>query len=165
MIRKCIKGKIVNIKKKNIHERSNEKIMGSKIVLGRNKHASHRVHYVIYLVLSLWFMAITIASAEKEFTYKINFASNSINHWEIKNQVLETFDTVVYRVDKLYYDQVLKEGIQSFAITPNSQAAYHQNQITLTIGDGKGLVVEGTLENQCKIEIKRKSLLMKLLGK
>lgn len=115
--------------------------------------------------LACWLLALNILSATFDYTYEIRFASHSINHWEIKNQILSVYDNLTQRVSDEYKYEIISQGIEEFAITDDSKALLKHSRIVITIGDGEGLVVAGKFEPSCKVEVKKKSLLLTLLGK
>lgn len=143
----------------------NSKINNCATIRFKSNGRIFSLQHFVFIALSLWLLMLNIASANREFTYKVSFDSSSINHWETKNQIVEVHDRLTDSVKEEYYYEIISQGIKEFEIVKDSSAKLVNNQIIITLGDGKGLIVEGSFQKNCNVEVKRKSIIMDLFGK
>lgn len=120
----------------------------------------------IILLAAIWYTVLTVASnTTKQLQYEIHYASLNPNTFEIKQQVHQIYQELVGQVDTEYHIDMVRSAISQFEQIPNSKATLQGSVIQIVIGDGKGMVIRGSLESVCKAEVKKRSLVLELLGK
>lgn len=112
-----------------------------------------------------WLMTLQTISAPKQMTYEITYASNSVDLWEIKNEVISTFNDIIGYVNEAYYDELIQSSVSEFEHINDSQVSFANRKLSLVIGDGKGIKIQGSFNPTCQIEIKKKSFLLELFQK
>ncbi len=120
----------------------------------------------IILLAAIWYTVLTVASnTTKQLQYEIHYASLNPNTFEIKQQVHQIYQELVSQVDAEYQIDMVRSAISQFEQIPNSKATLQGSVIQIVIGDGKGMVIRGSLESVCKAEVKKRSMILELLGK
>ena len=120
----------------------------------------------IILLAAIWYTVLTVASnTTKQLQYEIHYASLNPNTFEIKQQVHQIYQELVSQVDAEYQIDMVRSAISQFEQIPNSEATLQGSVIQIVIGDGKGMVIRGSLESVCKAEVKKRSMILELLGK
>lgn len=120
----------------------------------------------IILLAALWYTVLTVASnTTKQLQYEIHYASLNPNTFEIKQQVHQIYQELVSQVDAEYQIDMVRSAISQFEQIPNSKATLQGSVIQIVIGNGKGMVIRGSLESVCKAEVKKRSMILELLGK
>ena len=120
----------------------------------------------IILLAAIWYTVLTVASnTTKQLQYEIHYASLNPNTFEIKQQVHQIYQELVSQVDAEYQIDMVRSAISQFEQIPNSKATLQGSMIQIVIGDGKGMVIRGSLESVCKAEVKKRSMILELLGK
>lgn len=120
----------------------------------------------IILLAAIWYTVLTFASnTTKQLQYEIHYASLNPNTFEIKQQVQQIYQELISQVDGEYQIDMVRSAISQFEQIPNSKAKLQGSVIQIVIGDGKGMMIRGSLESVCKTDVKKRSLVLELLGK
>lgn len=120
----------------------------------------------ILILAALWFMVLHVASnGTKQLQYEIRYASLNINTFEIKLQANQIYQDLVNQVDSEYHIDMVRSSIEQFEKIPDSKVTMQGSIVKIVIGDGKGMTIRGTFEPSCKVEVKKRSFVLELLGK
>ena len=118
------------------------------------------------IFVCFWLLMLNTTTKTNQLSYEITYASNRSDLWEIKNEVLQTFQSIVNHVDEEYYYELINSSLMSFENKiKDSTVSMKGSIISIVIGDGKGVKIRGTFNPSCKVDIKKKSVVIDLLDK
>ena len=120
---------------------------------------------IILCFLWLSILSLPIYSEPASITYKIIYDSSMKNVIEIHEEVLQKTAKLFAKSSQDSYETLMKAGYTSFTQS-DRVATYNNHQLTIIVGDGKGSVVEGNLneEGVCLPKVKPKSIFMEWLN-
>ena len=117
------------------------------------------------LICMLLFTVWNVSAQIEEPRYIIYFDSNNKSDLEIKKKVIETYDDLMEQVDEISHMSFLAEQTELFEFDNTMKAFFLNGTLKIVIGDGQGLVLEGTfIKESCDIEINKRSWLLELLS-
>lgn len=101
---------------------------------------SKKILMVILLVLTLTNMQ-TVARDETQYFKIYADSQNSQEAYRVKNALIEEFQSLVTGLDESQYHQAIEANL-----AVNERQTYQANTIIITLGDGQGVMLSGTLE-------------------
>ncbi len=117
------------------------------------------------IVLWLAFFTLQCSGESSPLRYQIMFDSNCQNEWEIKEQIFEIYEEIVYGLDPSSRPAWVLKNLDRFQICEEIQVEALQDQIKITIGDGKGTLISGEFDwAMCSNQVKPHSWLREVLG-
>lgn len=120
--------------------------------------------YVVFCCF--WFLVLTIGVTSKtqEMQYIIYNDSSNKQTYEIKNELLQRYADIVRGVHEESTVTLLLQNLDQFEWKEDIQAAWINNQLAITVGDGMGTIIHGDLESTsiCFPEARPKSLFAEL---
>ncbi len=119
----------------------------------------------IFIFLWLSFFIVSIQSDSVKLRYEIYFDSSINNEVEIKEELLEIYQSICLSVDKDLRTQIVSKNIELFKLDENFEVTIEKNTMVITIGNGKGTYLSGDFEGViCGKTVKPKSWILELFN-
>ena len=113
---------------------------------------------IIVLSCMLLFTVWNISAQSDEPRYILYFDSKSKSDLNVKKEIIKIYDDLMEQVDE-------SSRINLFELDENTKAFFLNGTLKIVIGDGQGLVLEGTfVKESCDIEVNKRSWLLELLN-
>lgn len=120
------------------------------------------------LVAFVWFsiLCIKVSSTTEAISYEIYMDTNREDLYEVKETLLQVYEDLMQGVKEESEALMIIHHLDRFAWEDNMQATWKNNRLVLIIGDGKGAMIEGTLQRNrlCIPEVKPKSIFQQWFG-
>ena len=117
-------------------------------------------NYKIY-----FFCIHTVLTNHNLRRYILYFDSKSKSDLNVKKEIIKIYDDLMEQVDESSRMSFLAEQINLFELDENTKAFFLNGTLKIVIGDGQGLVLEGTfVKESCDIEVNKRSWLLELLN-
>lgn len=114
---------------------------------------------VCLMVFAVW----NVRADQTEPEYIIRFDTESHDEIKVKNEVVAIYDEMMKQVSSTSRASLLAKNTELFEYRDDITAEYANGVLTVTVGDGKGFLLEGTFEKDgCQIEVNRKSWILEL---
>lgn len=119
-----------------------------------------------------WFMGIwagllsvtIICNSHSEISYTIRYDSDTQQTYALKEAVQETYQELVSGVHGSSQILMIMQNLSRFEVEKDVQATWRNGELQIIEGDGKGTVIEGSLEaySICLPQVQPRSLLEEL---
>lgn len=97
---------------------------------------------LMFVILGLFCMNMKAEAVSWEYRYHIiGDSQDSVNIYQVKNDLLVSFKELVEGLDESYYDQAI---LDQLAYSP-FPISYRNHTLYITLGDGNGKEISGEL--------------------
>lgn len=117
------------------------------------------------ILSSLAFLASNLKDVSSSFKYSYQIKANSfsprdnVNLYYYKEKLIDKYEEIAFTLKEEYLSDALRTNISAFKFDDTCFPSYSNGSIILTIGKGKGTVVEGKLrQNICDEDVIREKI-------
>lgn len=115
---------------------------------------------IISGLITTVFLSSNIPGSYGDFNYKYRIKGNSLNPLDTatvyyyKEEMIDKYEDFFFTLDENYQKEFVKNNIVFFKLYDNAQVTYIAGTICVTIGEGKGISIEGRFKkNECDNEV------------
>lgn len=103
------------------------------------------------------------SGATFKYLYQIKANSytprDSVNLYYYKEKLIDKYEDIAFSIKEEYLSETLKQNISEFKFDSSCYPEYKNGVIVLTLGQGKGSVIEGRLRfNNCDNDVIREKI-------
>lgn len=120
---------------------------------------------LISLISSAIFLVSSVSEKTSTFKYLYQIKGNSfatrdcIDIYYYKEKLIDKYEDIAFTLKEEYLDEVFRTNISLFKFDDKCFPSYKNGIILLTIGEGKGSLIEGKLRyNACDSEVIREKI-------
>lgn len=111
----------------------------------------------------LFFSSVSEKASTFKYLYQIkgnSFATKDcIDIYYYKEKLIDKYEDIAFTIKEEYLDEALKTNISLFKFDDKCFPSYKNGILLLTIGEGKGSLIEGKLRyNACDSEVIREKI-------
>ena len=123
-----------------------------------------KIQLITTAISSFLFLLSTVEeSTAFKYAYQIKANSysprDSVNLYYYKEKLIEKYEELTFTLKQSYINSFLKDNISLFEFDETCSAKYINGTILLTLGQGKGSVIEGKLRvNACDDSVIREKI-------
>lgn len=119
------------------------------------------------VVVCMWVLLLSVmvsVNAKSEINYQIQYDSSTIQTYQLKDKVQQTYRSLVDGIHNESYVLMVMHNMEQFEFDSNVKATWMDNKLVLQEGDGQGDCIEGVLSANsiCVPQVQPRSFLGEL---